>query len=289
MAQKNHKIHLESLSKSKDTFPSAAIREALRVYYKTSAPYLKQPALDKAYFSGYVAWLSQYAPKGARILDVGCGTGLSSCLLKQNGFEVIGMDISFCLLEKTCRQGLESAEYVVADAVDLPFRDASFDVIGSMSCLEHIPDTEQLLEEMMRVLKRRGFMLIMAPNLLSPFLALSVFFRICFKKKGMPGFASTPREALRLFFRNLFVSLRKKINKSAQFLYRRPDLSCAYGGDVDGVYLACQIDLKNFFTNNKWEIIEYATNKGIRSCWAKIITKVFPDFCGACSIVVRKP
>lgn len=54
---------------------------------------------------------------------------------------------------------------VVADAINLPFRDASLDMIISESLLEHVPRPEKAIEEMRRVLKPGGFVYIEMPFL----------------------------------------------------------------------------------------------------------------------------
>jgi GT2 family glycosyltransferase/SAM-dependent methyltransferase len=54
--------------------------------------------------------------------------------------------------------------FVVADATDLPFEDASFDVVTFFDVLEHIPDDARAAKEALRVLRRGGFVLVTSPS-----------------------------------------------------------------------------------------------------------------------------
>lgn len=64
-------------------------------------------------------------PLGARILDVPCGWGRHSVLFADQGYDVVGADLSFDLL----RRGRPGPRYVAADVRHQPFPDASFDVV----------------------------------------------------------------------------------------------------------------------------------------------------------------
>jgi SAM-dependent methyltransferase len=64
-------------------------------------------------------------PVGARILDVPCGWGRHSVLLAEQGFDVVGADLSFDLL----KHGAPGPLYTAADVRLQPFADASFDAV----------------------------------------------------------------------------------------------------------------------------------------------------------------
>lgn len=265
------------------------ITQKMQAYYKTSTKYLEQlNSKEEDFFNGYVRWVLRYAQRGYRVLDLGCGNGMTSHILSRSGLKVIGLDVSQLFLKNAAKWASPTLRYMAADAAYLPFKESSFDVVSSISLVEHVPDVKQVLLEMVRVLKPGGIILIMAPNLVSPVVAVRVFLDILFKKGSMPGFASTPAQALKLFIKNFFISSRKIVYKKTQFLYRLPQLDRLYTGDVDSVYLACQIDLKYFFRERKLQILEYASNAGLSSL-GRIVAKVFADFSGACSIAVRKP
>lgn len=94
-------------------------------------------------------------------LEVGAGTGFFSLNLKQAGVldRVAVTDLSPGMVEAAQRNarmlGFE-VEGRVADAERLPFDDASFDVVVGHAVLHHIPDVEQAIAEVLRVLRPGG-------------------------------------------------------------------------------------------------------------------------------------
>jgi SAM-dependent methyltransferase len=101
-----------------------------------------------------------------RILDVGCGTGRMLAMMGEFG-GAYGLDHSPMAIE-SCR-GLEIRQLVRGDASKpFPFQDASFDVVCAYDVLEHLEDESALLDEMRRVLKPGGALVITVPAL--PFL-----------------------------------------------------------------------------------------------------------------------
>lgn len=108
--------------------------------------------------------LSIFKPKpGMKILDVGCGTGNFSIKLAEMGCKVIGIDKSEKMLEKAKikvkDKGLD-IEFHVMDVYDLNFCDESFDGVFSMAAFEFIYEPQKAYNEMYRVLKKDGQMLI---------------------------------------------------------------------------------------------------------------------------------
>lgn len=93
----------------------------------------------------------------SRALDVGCGTGLSTIALKETASEVVGVDAStemIALAERDSR-----IKYFVADAEELPFRDAAFDLM-TLSQSFHWLDREKFLKEARRVLRAQGWLVV---------------------------------------------------------------------------------------------------------------------------------
>lgn len=92
-----------------------------------------------------------------RALDVGCGAGFLTHALAQEGHHVTGLDLSVSSLEVARSldpSGL--AQYVVGSATELPFEDASFEVVCAMDLLEHVEDPQRVIAEAARVLKPGG-------------------------------------------------------------------------------------------------------------------------------------
>jgi ubiquinone/menaquinone biosynthesis C-methylase UbiE len=97
-----------------------------------------------------------------RVLDVGCGIGgPSRYLASQFGCEVTGLDFTaeFIALAAMLAQRTRLADKVAyrqGDALDLPFADASFDIVWSQNAAMNIADRDRLYGEMRRVLAPTG-------------------------------------------------------------------------------------------------------------------------------------
>jgi ubiquinone/menaquinone biosynthesis C-methylase UbiE len=103
---------------------------------------------------GLQAILDIAGPK-ARILDVGTGTGRISVPLLEHGADLIGCDISTKML-RLLQEKLPAARIAQADASQLPFPDAHFDVVLTVHVLHLIPPWREALREFRRVLVPGG-------------------------------------------------------------------------------------------------------------------------------------
>ncbi len=111
----------------------------------------------------YKDWLKAALLKTGSILDVGCGAGELSALLAKDGYEVTGLDFSERMLEEsayTAKQADVRINLVKGDAEQLPFEDASFDMILVKDLLWQSLKPEKILEECIRVLKSGGILFI---------------------------------------------------------------------------------------------------------------------------------
>jgi len=100
---------------------------------------------------------------GMHILDVGCGTGNFSLKLVQKGVSVVGVDISeemLTLARKRAMQEEKFIEFKKMDSQNLQFPDNYFDGVFSMATIEFIPDPRKMIEEMFRVCKKGGSVLV---------------------------------------------------------------------------------------------------------------------------------
>ncbi|MDQ3037990.1 MAG: class I SAM-dependent methyltransferase [Myxococcota bacterium] len=94
---------------------------------------------------------------GARVLEVGCGTGLVLERIAPFAAHAVGVDLSAGMIAKAHARGLD---VVRGSATALPFADASFDVVYSFKVLAHVPAIERALAEIARVTKPGGHMLL---------------------------------------------------------------------------------------------------------------------------------
>lgn len=101
--------------------------------------------------------------EGKEVLDVGCGSGILSMLMMERGASrVVGGDISKSMLEKFQKKaadqgyGQDRIEIRWLDSEELPFGNNSFDIVVSSMMLELVPNQEQVVAEMARVVKPGG-------------------------------------------------------------------------------------------------------------------------------------
>src|SRR5262245_43355036 len=110
-------------------------------------------------------------PRGARVLDLGCGAGLVSRQLVERGFQVVGIDVAESMLElarKNCADiaAPGQAEFRIGDVGDLDLPEASFDLIIAMGLIEYLEWDRWALQQMHRVLRIGGHLIVTVPNLL---------------------------------------------------------------------------------------------------------------------------
>jgi SAM-dependent methyltransferase len=100
------------------------------------------------------------------VLDVATGTGrLPRALLRQPPFEgrVIGLDLSRGMLREAVRRTAQFADrltFIWQDASQLPFRDDTFDAVTCLEALEFMPDPRGVVEDLVRVLRPGGVLLV---------------------------------------------------------------------------------------------------------------------------------
>ncbi len=118
----------------------------------------------------FIELILRYYPdnnRPLRLLDVGCGTGTFIAMLAETKLEVhpFGLDMA----EQMCRFGMEKASaiglakiihFINADSEHMPFDESSFDIITCSNSFHHYPHQDLVLQEMYRVLKPSGRLMI---------------------------------------------------------------------------------------------------------------------------------
>jgi len=108
---------------------------------------------------------------GAKVLECGCGLGIVTFEIAKNigdGF-VTGIDIDKNLIksnnEKIKMSDTKNIKFEVADVLNLPYPDNSFDIVYLQALLFHVQDPSSALSEIRRVLKNNGTILVKEPNM----------------------------------------------------------------------------------------------------------------------------
>jgi ubiquinone/menaquinone biosynthesis C-methylase UbiE len=101
-------------------------------------------------------------PKKAKVLDVGCGTGVPATkFFVEKGFDVTGIDFSDNMV-KLARKNAPKAKFVLKDMTKLDFEADSFDGLTALYSVIHVPRKKHfsLFQSFHRILKPEGIMLI---------------------------------------------------------------------------------------------------------------------------------
>jgi demethylmenaquinone methyltransferase/2-methoxy-6-polyprenyl-1,4-benzoquinol methylase len=96
-----------------------------------------------------------------RVLDVCCGTGDVALRFLPSTRQVVGCDFTRPMLEAGARRHGAAIQWVHADALELPFPDASFDVVTIAYGLRNLSDFNRGISELLRVLRPGGQLLIL--------------------------------------------------------------------------------------------------------------------------------
>jgi SAM-dependent methyltransferase len=103
--------------------------------------------------------VSNLCKPGSIILDVGCGKGEYLQCINSNGYDAFGLDVShkaliFC----------QSKKVICASADYLPIPDGSVDLILAILTIEHIKEDKPVFREFSRILRSKGFIVMMVPR-----------------------------------------------------------------------------------------------------------------------------
>jgi 2-polyprenyl-3-methyl-5-hydroxy-6-metoxy-1,4-benzoquinol methylase len=105
--------------------------------------------------------------RGKRVADIACGTGYGTQMLAEAGAQSVhGMDLSAEAVE-FCRENcnIPNVTFSVANAQKLAaIGDCEFDLIVSFETIEHLPEVEAYIDEMARILRPGGRLLVSTPD-----------------------------------------------------------------------------------------------------------------------------
>jgi SAM-dependent methyltransferase len=103
--------------------------------------------------------------EGRDVLDVACGEGYGSSYLAQVASSVVGVDSDAeTVRHAASRYTAMNLRFRAGDATQLPLADDSFDLVVSFETIEHLVEHEKMLDEIRRVLRDDGQLIISSPN-----------------------------------------------------------------------------------------------------------------------------
>jgi ubiquinone/menaquinone biosynthesis C-methylase UbiE len=108
---------------------------------------------------------------GARVADLGCGSGVFTELLHRQGYDAVGLDISPKLIALG-RAKYPKVEFLEGDVEHLPFPSSSLDGVFLSGLVHHFPNPSICAAEVFRVLKPGGAFVAFDPNRMNPFMYL---------------------------------------------------------------------------------------------------------------------
>lgn len=210
----------------------------------------QETGLKTKYLTNYVDFVRRFVKEGSKILDLGCGAGLSSYMLNKY-YKVVGADLSKPVLNYA-QKHFKNVKFYVEDARKMSFKDETFDAAMACGFIEHINEIDEVLNEMLRVTRKKGYVIIVSPSWFSPFRAIKAFLTI----KGYETIGRNRLQIIGWFFKSIYYTLQKPINPN--YIFRNHDISDEelVGNDIDMVYIANQYDLKKFFKKKGCEVLK---------------------------------
>jgi len=153
-------------------------QQSVTDYFESTAAYWKTvyaddrllPAIYRDRHNTALGWIQELDlhPR-ARILEVGCGAGLITVALARNGYTVDALDPTDAMLQMTrngaAQQSVQDRVRIhAADVHALPFQAHTFDLVIAIGVIPWLHSEGLALQEMQRVLKPGGYLLVTADN-----------------------------------------------------------------------------------------------------------------------------
>lgn len=155
--------------------------------------------------------------KNQKVLFVGVGTGADLELINHKELDITAIDYSDDMLKKARNKFKDSTiKFIRMDAQDMSFNESHFDVVIGSLILSVVPDTDKCLEEMMRVLKPNGEIII--------------FDKFIPKDKGLSQFKKVIRPLIKLLGTDIGVNFENLYSKHKNTLSIKEDTSIMFNG-----------------------------------------------------------
>ncbi len=162
-----------------------------------------------------LSWLdASGSTAGKSLLEVGCGAGRLARRAAQGGFRVVGMDLSFAMLDRARAVGRSEAGdrpgFVQGEIDHLPLRDSAFDAAVCLGLISYLDSEKEALRELARVMKPGGLLVVSMYNRARLVHYLDVPLRLgnllrrvvrrALRRSSSEGSPKDPRRKLRTFY-----------------------------------------------------------------------------------------
>lgn len=154
----------------------------------------------------YLRFFRKFITPDSKVLEVGCGTGVFTEMLKTLCKSIVSTDIAEKMIIEAKKRNPD-VNFKVADIEKLPFQDGEFDVVIGINSFSYVPNKDRGIKEVYRVLNKRGKFLLIDMNLLSPI----YYFLFLFYRAEQKVWRTIIMESNRFFLRNLFKKNRYKV------------------------------------------------------------------------------
>lgn len=214
-------------------------------YYRHNEEYAEFLANWDANFYAKYADTLKPEVSGGRALDVGCGAGQVVGRLKEAGFEAWGVDVSE---PSIARARKFSERCLLYDGKTLPFPADHFDSVGALNVLEHVDQPEAFIEEVVRVTKPGGKIVISSPN----------FYRVAGFRDYHPrmrGLANKWRNFKRL---NEKRAQMRSAPRDVHFDHMTPIVKQPFTPDDDAIIATNPLEIAFFLEQNNCRITNVA-------------------------------
>ena len=171
VSNKNFELIYNSELEMLETFPQPKGDE-LASYYE-SPDYIshtdaKESIIDKVYqlvkkytLQQKLNLINSFNTQNKTLLDIGCGTGDFLINCKKNGWSVVGVEPNVNA-QKIINSKLEDSSFVFTNIDDVI--DQRFDIITLWHVLEHVPNLDDYISSLKKILKPNGVLVIAVPN-----------------------------------------------------------------------------------------------------------------------------
>lgn len=218
-------------------------------------------------------FVAKHVGRDMALLEVGCGTGrLAEIIADRTGCAITATDVSPLFVQRAREKANPHVQvtYEVADAMALPYEDASFDGVYTYQAVEHFPDAMRGLREIVRVTRPGGSIVIITPNLLSPVHPAKRLVKCALRLDGQSLSAVEDGErVVRVCTRQMVMqtldTLRHLLSDGVLFFTaREPDYSRPGHGDSDATWVCNAMDMRQFLSGQRCEFVEL---RGARTWW----------------------